>query len=79
MGDSHVSKSYVINGEPVTPAENIPLPPEGMKNYTVRLNAEYSHNVTAADEASAITEAMETDTSDWDQVAWSEPEAEEEW
>lgn len=48
------------------------------KPFTVRLNAEYSTTVDAADGESAITEAMKYEVSDWDQVAWSEPEAEEE-
>jgi hypothetical protein len=49
-----------------------------MTSYTVRLNAEYSTTVDAADEDSAIAEAMQTEVNDWDQVAWSEPEAEQE-
>lgn len=48
-----------------------------MTAYTVRVNAEYSTEVDAPNEDAAIAQAMAVDLKDWDQVAWSEPEAEE--
>ena len=48
-----------------------------LKRYTVRLNCEYSTEVSAVNEDSAEALAMDMDVAEWDQAAWSTPEVEE--